>query len=123
MMVTHEPDIAAYARRIIRFLDGRIESDVPSEAGGVMLYEAHQAGAARDPPQRAALVPDHARHRHRRRRGDRHGDDRQRRDRPRSTADLPSSAAISWSCAPGQFGPAAASFDAKRRSMTGTSRR
>ena len=28
MMVTHETDIAAYARRMIRFVDGRIESDV-----------------------------------------------------------------------------------------------
>jgi len=27
VMVTHEPDMAAYARRIIRFKDGRIESD------------------------------------------------------------------------------------------------
>ncbi|MCC7274123.1 MAG: ABC transporter ATP-binding protein [Alphaproteobacteria bacterium] len=28
VMVTHEPDIAAYARRTIRFVDGRIDSDV-----------------------------------------------------------------------------------------------
>ena len=28
VMVTHEPDIAAYAQRVIRFVDGRIESDV-----------------------------------------------------------------------------------------------
>jgi putative ABC transport system ATP-binding protein len=28
VMVTHEADIAAYARRVIRFVDGRIESDV-----------------------------------------------------------------------------------------------
>ena len=27
LMVTHEPDMAAYARRQVRFLDGRIESD------------------------------------------------------------------------------------------------
>ncbi len=27
LMVTHEPDIAAYARRIIRFVDGKVESD------------------------------------------------------------------------------------------------
>ena len=26
-MVTHEPDMAAYARRIIRFVDGRIAAD------------------------------------------------------------------------------------------------
>jgi putative ABC transport system ATP-binding protein len=28
VMVTHESDVAAYARRIVRFLDGRIDSDV-----------------------------------------------------------------------------------------------
>jgi len=27
LMVTHEADIAAYAGRIVRFVDGRIESD------------------------------------------------------------------------------------------------
>lgn len=27
LMVTHEPDMAAYAKRVIRFVDGRIESD------------------------------------------------------------------------------------------------
>jgi putative ABC transport system ATP-binding protein len=35
IMVTHEEDIAAYARRVIRFVDGRIESDratVPAHA-------------------------------------------------------------------------------------------
>jgi putative ABC transport system ATP-binding protein len=31
VMVTHETDIAAYAGRIIRFLDGRIESDAPNK--------------------------------------------------------------------------------------------
>ena len=30
LMVTHEPDMAAYARRVVRFLDGRIESDAPN---------------------------------------------------------------------------------------------
>jgi putative ABC transport system ATP-binding protein len=30
-MVTHETDIAAYARRVIRFLDGRVESDAPQK--------------------------------------------------------------------------------------------
>ena len=28
VMVTHETDMAAYAERIVRFVDGRIESDV-----------------------------------------------------------------------------------------------
>jgi len=27
LMVTHEPDVAAFARRVVRFVDGRIESD------------------------------------------------------------------------------------------------
>jgi len=31
VMVTHEPDMAAYARRIVRFVDGLVESD---DAGG-----------------------------------------------------------------------------------------
>jgi len=30
VMVTHEPDMAAYANRIVRFKDGRIESDEPN---------------------------------------------------------------------------------------------
>ena len=28
LMVTHEPDMAAYARRTVRFVDGRVDSDV-----------------------------------------------------------------------------------------------
>ena len=31
LMVTHEPDMAAYARRIIRFVDGHLESDSRKE--------------------------------------------------------------------------------------------
>lgn len=30
VMVTHEPDIAAYAKRVIRFVDGKIDSDTPN---------------------------------------------------------------------------------------------
>ena len=34
LMVTHEPDVAAHARRIVRLVDGRIDSDRPrAEAG------------------------------------------------------------------------------------------
>ena len=29
VMVTHEPDMAAYAERVIRFVDGRIAADGP----------------------------------------------------------------------------------------------
>jgi ABC-type lipoprotein export system ATPase subunit len=32
VMVTHEPDLAAYCDRVVRFLDGRISADVPAEA-------------------------------------------------------------------------------------------
>jgi putative ABC transport system ATP-binding protein len=32
LMVTHEADMAAYARRVIRFVDGRVESDRPNTA-------------------------------------------------------------------------------------------
>ncbi len=30
LMVTHEPDMAAYAHRMVRFVDGRLESDIPN---------------------------------------------------------------------------------------------
>jgi putative ABC transport system ATP-binding protein len=33
VLVTHEPDIATYSRRIIRFLDGRVVSDERKEPG------------------------------------------------------------------------------------------
>jgi len=34
LMVTHEPDMAAYANRVIRFVDGRVETDCrQGEAG------------------------------------------------------------------------------------------
>jgi putative ABC transport system ATP-binding protein len=31
LMVTHEPDMAAYARRLVHFIDGKIASDAPNE--------------------------------------------------------------------------------------------
>jgi putative ABC transport system ATP-binding protein len=42
LMVTHEPDMAAYARRVVHFVDGRIDSDV------------RQAGHAERPAEHAA---------------------------------------------------------------------
>jgi putative ABC transport system ATP-binding protein len=35
LLVTHEPDIAGYAGRILRFVDGKIVSDVKKGGGGV----------------------------------------------------------------------------------------
>jgi putative ABC transport system ATP-binding protein len=32
LMVTHEPDMAAFAKRVVRFVDGRVEDDHPNEA-------------------------------------------------------------------------------------------
>ena len=51
-----------------------------SGAGALMWWNTLRPGAARDPPQPAALVPDHPGHRDRRRRGDHDGDHRPRRD-------------------------------------------
>ena len=39
VMVTHEADMADFANRTIRFLDGQIESETPA-GGGLMLWEA-----------------------------------------------------------------------------------
>ena len=46
LMVTHEPDMAEYASRIVRFVDGRIESDEANRRGSA------GDGAARAPLQR-----------------------------------------------------------------------
>jgi putative ABC transport system ATP-binding protein len=50
IMVTHEPDVARHARRIIRMKDGRICSDLPCEQDPVM-------SAAVPPPGAAGVVP------------------------------------------------------------------
>jgi ABC-type lipoprotein export system ATPase subunit len=34
VVVTHEPDIAAYAKRVIVFRDGQVESDAPRAPRG-----------------------------------------------------------------------------------------
>ena len=65
---------------------------------------SHHPRRSRDPAQPAALVPDRARHRHRRRRGDRHGDDRQRHDRQGRRADLAKLGTNLLFVPPGQFG-------------------
>ena len=53
LMVTHEPDMAAYARRILRFVDGRIASDTLNR-GAATAELALSAPAAPGPP--AALA-------------------------------------------------------------------
>ena len=45
LMVTHEADMAAYARRVVHFVDGRIDSDTPN---------AHPAAAGSPAPQAEA---------------------------------------------------------------------
>ncbi len=40
LMVTHEPDMAAYARRIVRFVDGLLDSDHPNPAPVMLAREA-----------------------------------------------------------------------------------
>lgn len=44
LMVTHEPEMAAYARRIVRFKDGLLDSDTPNEP--MMLRAKAPASAA-----------------------------------------------------------------------------
>ena len=103
LMVTHEPDMAAYARRIVRFVDGVVGQrhaqpapGRPGQARGRPHRRARPpdaaqhpaAGAALDPAQPAALVPDHPGHRDRRERGDHHGHAGQRRHAGGAEPDL-----------------------------------
>ncbi len=46
LMVTHEADMAAYAKRIVRFVDGRIASDEPNPAPVAAGPPAATPGAA-----------------------------------------------------------------------------
>lgn len=41
LMVTHEHDVAAYASRIVRFVDGMVESDEPNTERPVPAAEVH----------------------------------------------------------------------------------
>jgi putative ABC transport system ATP-binding protein len=47
LMVTHEPDMAAYARRVVRFVDGRVASDAVNHAGAHHHADRSAAGPAR----------------------------------------------------------------------------
>jgi putative ABC transport system ATP-binding protein len=53
IMVTHENDIAAWARRVVRMRDGLIESDVRNDAGPRQLAHA----AAHDLPEVTLPAP------------------------------------------------------------------
>ena len=46
LMVTHEPDMAAYARRVVTFVDGRIASDRVNDhpATGAPVTAGSEAG-------------------------------------------------------------------------------
>jgi putative ABC transport system ATP-binding protein len=47
VLVTHEPDVARFARRMLRFRDGRIVADEPNApADALRLLEAERAAAA-----------------------------------------------------------------------------
>lgn len=48
LMVTHEADMAAYARRIVRFRDGHVESDVMTAGAGTGAGPGPGAGAGTD---------------------------------------------------------------------------
>jgi len=45
LMVTHEPDMAAYAKRIVHFVDGTVESDRINPEPAAMQQTAPDAGA------------------------------------------------------------------------------
>ncbi len=46
LLVTHEPDIAAYSKRLVRLKDGRVLYDGPSVAGLQQLAMSHDVAAA-----------------------------------------------------------------------------
>ena len=37
VLVTHEPEVAAYTRRVIQLRDGRVVSDAPPEVSRVVI--------------------------------------------------------------------------------------
>ena len=58
LMVTHEPDMAQYARRIVRFIDGVVASDTRNEHPlGLQAPAASPPSAASSPPSGPAVNP------------------------------------------------------------------
>ena len=91
VLVTHEPDIAEYAWRASCCATARCTADeahAPADAArrratcarkdSAMVFLNASASPCARSAQQDALVPDHARHHHRRGRGHRHGGDRRR---------------------------------------------
>jgi putative ABC transport system ATP-binding protein len=59
IMVTHENDIAAWARRVVRMRDGHIESDVRNDAAALPhAGSPHSAPAQPSPPSVTEVAPD-----------------------------------------------------------------
>jgi putative ABC transport system ATP-binding protein len=52
VVVTHEPDISEYAKRIITFKDGKIMTDAPVRRPRVAEWELHQLVAAQEEKER-----------------------------------------------------------------------
>jgi putative ABC transport system ATP-binding protein len=53
LLVTHEPDIAAYSKRLMRLKDGRVIYDGPAAEGLRELALSHQAHQQEQEPERA----------------------------------------------------------------------
>ncbi|CAA9385325.1 MAG: ABC-type antimicrobial peptide transport system, ATPase component, partial [uncultured Phycisphaerae bacterium] len=51
VMVTHEPDVARHARRVVRMRDGKVMSDLPTDR------DAQVHGRAHAPPPTPSPVP------------------------------------------------------------------
>jgi putative ABC transport system ATP-binding protein len=57
VLVTHEPDIAEYTRRVLTMRDGRIERDEAREQLPAMLTEASLPPPAPPPSAGAGVAP------------------------------------------------------------------
>jgi ABC-type lipoprotein export system ATPase subunit len=57
IIVTHEEDIAAHARRIIRIRDGRISDDRPNDSSRAQLVAKAKKDALENALQEPASVP------------------------------------------------------------------